>query len=70
MSDQIHDRHDDDARADDAPPTDAVSDEVREDAASAEDHADSGENAEVTPESGGDVGTAETIAGSAQQGDA
>ena len=43
MSDITHDRHDDDARADDAPPTDAVTDEVREDAASAEEHADLGD---------------------------
>lgn len=33
-------RHADDAHADDAPPTDAVSDEVREDAAEAGAHAD------------------------------
>ncbi|WP_191906778.1 hypothetical protein [Microbacterium lushaniae] len=39
MSDTTHGRHDDDARADDAPPTDAVTDEVRADAASAEKHA-------------------------------
>jgi hypothetical protein len=37
MSDPTpHARHADDARADDAPPTDAVSDEVREAAAKAE----------------------------------
>lgn len=70
MSDQIHDRHDDDARADDAPPTDVVSDEVREAAASAENHADADGESGVTPESGGDAGTAETIAASAEQGDA
>jgi hypothetical protein len=31
-----HEKHSDDAVADDAPPTDALSDEVREDAARAE----------------------------------
>jgi hypothetical protein len=37
MSDPTpHSRHADDAEADEAPPTDAVSDEVREDAAAAE----------------------------------
>ncbi|MFE7846559.1 hypothetical protein ACFUTX_15345 [Microbacterium sp. NPDC057407] len=36
MSDQPHTHHSDDAVADDAPPTDAVSDEVKEDAATAE----------------------------------
>lgn len=37
MSDPTpHERHADDARADEAPPTDAVTDEVREDAADAE----------------------------------
>lgn len=40
MSDPTPDRHDADARPDDAAPTDAVTDEVREDAASAENHAD------------------------------
>lgn len=40
MSDPTHDRHDDDAHADDAPPTDAVTDDVREAAASAGDRAD------------------------------
>jgi hypothetical protein len=38
MSDTTpHSHHSDDARADDAPPTDAVSDEVKEAAATAED---------------------------------
>jgi hypothetical protein len=37
MSDATpHGHHSDDARADDAPPTDAVTDEVRQDAAQAE----------------------------------
>ncbi|TDN87813.1 hypothetical protein [Microbacterium sp. BK668] len=36
MSDNTpHEHHSDDAQADDAPPTDAVSDEVKEDAAKA-----------------------------------
>lgn len=69
MSDTIPSRDADDAHADDAPPTDAVMDEVREDAASAENHAAGGDDEEVTPESGGDAGTAETIAGTAEQGD-
>jgi hypothetical protein len=69
MSDSTHDRHADDARADDAPPTDAFTDEVREDAAVAEDNAD-GDDDEVTAGSGGDVGAAETIAATAEQGDA
>ncbi|WP_189318425.1 hypothetical protein [Microbacterium oleivorans] len=38
MSDNIpHTRHSEDAHADDAPPTDAVSDEVKDDAARAGD---------------------------------
>ncbi len=38
MSDPTpHSRHADDARADDAPPTDVVSDEVKEDAAASQD---------------------------------
>jgi hypothetical protein len=69
MSDIDHGRDADDAHSDDAPPTDVMSDEVREEAASAESHAEGGGD-EVTPESGGDVGTAETIAGTAEQGDA
>ncbi|GEB44183.1 hypothetical protein MTE01_01280 [Microbacterium testaceum] len=36
----IPSRHSDDARADSAAPTDAVTDEVREDAAEAEEHVD------------------------------
>jgi hypothetical protein len=36
----IPSRHADDARADSAAPTDAVTDEVREDAAEAEEHVD------------------------------
>lgn len=41
MSDPTpHASHSEDARADDAPPTDAVSDEVSEDAATAESDAD------------------------------
>jgi hypothetical protein len=41
MSDQTpHSRHADDAQADDGPPTDVVSDEVKEDAAAAQDAAD------------------------------
>ena len=41
MSDATpHSHHSEDARADDAPPTDAVSDEVKEDAATAENPGD------------------------------
>lgn len=48
MSDATpHTRHDDDAHSDDAPPTDAVTDEVRADAASAQDSTDAGEDAEA-----------------------
>lgn len=36
MSDQPHERHSDDTIEDDGPPTDAFTDEVREDAANAE----------------------------------
>ncbi|WP_460772751.1 hypothetical protein [Microbacterium sp. GXF7504] len=57
MSDAAQSRHDDDARPDDAPPTDAVTDEVREAAASAEQHADTGSNGEAT------LADAETTAG-------
>jgi hypothetical protein len=47
MSDTTpHRSHAEDARPDDAPPTDAVIDDVREDAASAEEHA----SAEGDPE--------------------
>lgn len=46
MSNLPNSRDADDAKADDAPPTDVVSDEVREDAASAEDHAESAEDSE------------------------
>ena len=38
MTDQPHAHHSDDAVAEDAPPTDAVTDEVREDAARAEEN--------------------------------
>jgi hypothetical protein len=42
-------RHADDAHSDDAPPTDAVTDDVREDAASAGDRAETNDEAEDTP---------------------
>lgn len=40
MTDQPHTHHSDDAEADSAPPTDAFTDEVREDAARAEERLD------------------------------
>lgn len=57
MSEQTpQQRHDDDAHSDDRPPTDAVSDEVREDAASAQSLSNedrtrlaAGENDELPP---------------------
>jgi len=57
MSDAPRSRHDDDARPDDAPPTDAVTDEVRDAAASAGQHADGTGNGEST------LADAETTAG-------
>jgi hypothetical protein len=55
MSDNIQARHDSDAHADDAPPTDAVTDEVREDAASAEEHTFG--NADAGPDTDTDTGS-------------
>lgn len=84
MSDNIQPRHDSDAHSDDAPPTDAVTDEVREEASSAEErtfgNADPGAGTDSATESDADStagpnadadeqAAAEAI-GSPKQGDA
>ena len=77
MSDNIPSRHSDDAHSDDAAPTDAVTDEVREAAASAEDHADAngprtGSDADspAGPNADADEVAAAQTEGSEEQGDA